>query len=113
MTSKIGLRLDGLASLRSDLDIVNARCEACIPPILKEQRDELKAAIKQDESDIKQAAKHINVDKRHTLKGKILQLVLTNKVSYPVALIRKHLPPRYIKLIEVKSETWSIRKAAQ
>ena len=112
MTSKIGTRLDNLASLRNDLDIVNARCEAAIPPVWRDQRDSLKAAIKQDEGDIKQAAKHITVANRHTLKGKILQLVLTNKVSYSKADVERVVPESFLSQIRKTAEVWSIRKTA-
>lgn len=112
MTSKIGLRLDGLASLRKDLEVIEARCEASIHPTLKDQRDSLKAAIKQDEGDIKQAAKHITVANRHTLRGKILQLVLTNKVSYSKADIERVVPESFLSQIRKTAEVWSIRKAA-
>ena len=109
---KINSELDRLAELRDKLAIVDNRINAIVPSNLKGQKAELTADIKTLEGEIKVIAANLRTDHRHTFRGKILQIVYTNKVSYPKAAIEKHIPERYLKLARKTAEVWAIRKAA-
>ena len=111
--SKIAQSLDKLAALREELAAAQAACEDSIPLELLEKRDALTAQVKDLEKGIKRQASHIRSDARHTLRGKILQLVHTSKVTYPKAALESKVPERYLKLVRKTADVWTIRKAAQ
>lgn len=109
---KINTDLDRLAALRADLDIVNTRCEASIPPSLKSERADLSSECKILEDEIKSTAAKLRSDHRHSFKGKLLQVVYTFKVSYPKAKLEAEVPERYLSKVRKESEVWGIKKTA-
>jgi hypothetical protein len=110
---KIQLDLDRLSSLRADLDVINTRIEASIPPSLKAERSDLSSECKILEDDIKSTASKLRSDHRHSFAGKLLQVVYTFKISYPKAAIEAEVPERYLVKVRKESETWGIRKTAK
>ncbi len=112
MAGKISKDLDRLSELRDQLGIVDTRIAATIPQSLRDQRNDLASEVSDLEAGIKKTAESLCTDHKKTFRGKLLQIVYTNSVSYPKAKILEHVPPRYLKLVAKPSTSWSIRKAA-
>ena len=110
--TKISNELDRLADVRDRLADVNTRIAEAIPADLVAERDSISAEAGKLEGSIKKIATSLRTDHKHTFRGRILQVVYTNSVSYPKAALIKNVPPRYLKLAAKVSTSWSIRKAA-
>ncbi len=110
--SKIASELDRLVELRESASEVQSRIEALIPQDLLDERKAANKLVAELETSIKKIAASLRTDHKKTFRGKLLQVVYTNTVSYPKAKIVEHVPPRYLKLVAKSSTSWSIRKAA-
>lgn len=109
----IANRLDSLALLRVKLEESNLEAAAYIPEAVSTRITRLEADIKASEAELKQAAKHVSGAGVHTLKGRILQLVYSNRVSYPKAKLEVVVPEKYLKLVRKSADVWAIRKVAK
>ena len=109
----IATRLDDLALARVKLQEAELEAAAYIPEAVSDRIARLEAECKDLEAEVKQAAKHVTGAGKHTLRGKILQLVHTNRVSYPKAALEAEVPERYLVKVRKTADVWSIRKAAK
>jgi len=107
--SSIAEKLDRVAEAREALEAARAE----VPLKLQIKIEAAEAEVKAAEAEVKAAAKFISGNGKHTIAGKILQLVYVTNVTYPKAKLEAEVPEELLAKVRKVSNTWAIRKRGE
>jgi hypothetical protein len=102
-------KLDRVAEAREALEAARAEVPAEVQAKISAAEAEVKAA----EAEVKAAAKFISGNGKHTIAGKILQLVYVTRITYPSKALEAEVPEELLAKVRKTSSSWAIRKRGE